>query len=245
MDRGQGVGKMKKKIHAFATIAVIVAFMLSLVAVPLNVTASGSDTGSEIASSSVGNDYEPSDEELQTAIQEEFAKLSAEYDSQLLAEYGITYAEYNAIMDYLSDKAIYLTVENGEPVAYFVESIDKGKTMIDSELRGDQLRIYIDTVSMSMLVSAGAGGFAAALGALIGSVVIPIPGIGAIAGATVAGLIVGVVAAGLYQFVVEQYYLDNGIWIDITVRGHFTVFGSKIYYSLPPPLWSLAGYGAQ
>ncbi len=236
---------MNKKIHAFVAIAVIATFVLSLVAVPLTVTASGSDIGSEIAYSGVVNDSEPSDEELQTAIHEEFSKLSAEYDSQMMAEYGITYAEYNAIMDYLSDKAIYLTVENGEPVAYFVESIDKGKTMIDSELRGDQLRIYIDTVSMSMLVSAGAGGFAAALGALIGSVVIPIPGIGAIAGATVAGLIVGVVAAGLYQFVVEQYYLDNGIWIDITVRGHFTVFGSKIYYSLPPPLWSLAGYGAQ
>jgi len=233
---------MKKKIHAFATIAVIATFMLSLVAVPLTVTASGSDTGSEIASSSVGNDYEPSDEELQTAIQEEFAKLSAEYDSQLLAEYGITYAEYNAIMDYLSDKAIYLTVENGEPVAYFVESIDKGKTMTDSELRGDQLRIYIDTVSMSILVAAGAGGFATALGALIGTVVFP--GIGTIGGALI-GVIIGAAAAGIYQFVVEQYYLDNGIWIDITVRGHFTVFGSKIYYSLPPPMWSLAGYGAQ
>ena len=140
----------------------------------------------------------------------------------MLAEYGITYAEYNAFMNYLSDKAIYLTVENGEPVAYFVESINKGKTMTDSELRGDQLRIYIDTVSMSMLVSAGAGGFAAALGALI-----------------------GIAATGLYQFVVEQLSLDNGIWIDITVRGHFTVFGHTTYYYLPPFRWGLAGYDAQ
>lgn len=239
---------MNKKIHAFAAIAVIATFMLSFAAVavlPTPVTASESDTGSEIASSSVGNDYGPSDEELQAAIQEEFAKLSAEYDSQLLAEYGITYAEYNAIMDYLSDKAIYLTVENGEPVAYFVESIDKGKTMTDSELRGDKVRIYIDTVSMSILVTAGSEGLGIALGALIGSVTIPIPIIGPIVGATIVGIIVGVTAAGLYQFISEQYALDHGIWIDLTVRGHFTVFGQTIYYPLPPPLWSLAGYGAQ
>lgn len=245
---GKELEKMNKKIHTFATIAVIATLMLSFTAVavlPTLVTASESDMGSEIAYSSVGNDSKPSDEELQAAIQEEFSKLSAEYDSQMMAEYGITYAEYSAIMDYLSDKAIYLTVENGEPVAYFVESIDKGKTMTDSELRGDQLRIYIDTVSMSMLVSAGAGGFAAALGAIIGTVAIPIPGIGTISGAVLAGVIVGVAAAGLYQFVSEQYALDHGIWIDITVQGHFTVFGSKIYYPLPPALWSLAGYGAQ
>lgn len=240
---------MNKKIHAFAAIAVISTFMLSFAAVavlPTPVTASGSDTGSEIASSSVGNDYEPSDEELQTAIQEEFSKLSAEYDSQLLAECGITYAEYNALMDYLSDKAIYLTVENGEPVAYFVESIDKGKTMTDSELRGDKVRIYIDTVSMSMLVSAGVGGYMAVLGLLIGGVTLPI--IGPISGPVLGallGVIIGTAAAGLYQFISEQYSLDHGIWIDLTVRGHFTVFGQTIYYPLPPPLWSLAGYGAQ
>jgi len=190
----------------------------------------------------VGNDSEPSDEELQTAIQEEVSKLSAKYDSQMLTEYGITYAEYYAVMDYLSDKAIYLTVENGEPVAYFIESIDKGKTMTDSELRGDQLRIYIDTVSMATLVAAGVSGFTAALGALIGTVVFP--GVGTITGALI-GVIIGAAAAGIYQFVVEQYALDNGIWIDLTVRGHFTVFGHKIYYPLPPYLWSLAGYGAQ
>lgn len=223
--------------------------MLSFAAVavlPTPVTASESDTGSEIASSDIGNDYEPSDEELQAAIQEEFAKLSAEYDPQMLAEYGITYAEYNALMDYLSDKAIYLTVENGEPVAYLIESIDKGKTMIDSELRGDQIRIYIDTVSMSMLVTAGVGGYMAVLGLLIGSVTLPV--IGTISGpllGALLGVIVGTAAAGLYQFISEQYALDHGIWIDLTVRGHFTVFGQTIYYPLPPVAWGLAGYGAQ
>lgn len=149
-------------------------------------------------------------------------------------------------MNYLSDKASYLTVENGEPVAYFVESIDKGKTMIDSELRGDQLRIYIDTVSMAMLTSAGITGFTAALGFLIGSVTLP--GIGTLSGAAV-GAIIGIfgssILSGVYQFVVEQQSLDNGIWMDITVRGRFTAFGNKIYYYLPPAIWSLAGYGAQ
>ena len=124
-------------------------------------------------SSAAENDFEISDEELQVAIQDKFAELSAEYDSQMMAEYGITYAEYNAAMDYLSDKAIYITTENGELVAHIVESIDKGKTMTDSELRNDKLRIYIDTVSMSGLTSAGITIFTATLGTLIGSVAFP------------------------------------------------------------------------
>ncbi len=91
----------------------------------------------------------------------------------MMAEYGITYAEYNAAMDYLSDKAISITTENGKLVAHIVESTDKGKTMIDSEIRNDQLRIYIDTVSMAGLTSAGITRFTATLGTLIGSVAFP------------------------------------------------------------------------
>lgn len=198
------------------------------------------------SSSDAENDSEISDEELQVAIQEEFAELSAEYDSQMMAEYGITYAEYDAAMDYLSDKAIYITVENGEPVAYFIESIDKGKTMTDSELRGDQLRIYIDTVSMSGLTSMGITGFTTALGALIGSVYLP--GIGTLSGTAVGfivGFIGGAMLSAFYQFVVEQEALDNGIWLDITVRGHFTILGHTMYYNLPTNMWSIAGYGKQ
>lgn len=70
-------------------------------------------------------------------------------------------------------------------------------------------------------------GFTTILGALIGSVVLP-GGIGTLSDAAV-GAIIGVIAgtalSGLYQFTVEQEALDNGIWIDLTVRGHFTVLG--------------------
>jgi len=153
-------------------------------------------------SSSAENDSEISDEDLQAAIQDEFAKLSAEYDSEMMAEYGITYSEYNAIMDYFADKAIYITTENGELVAYLVESIDKGKTMTDSELHNDQIRIYIDTVTMSGLTSGGFAAFTTLLGGVIGSAV---GGIGALAGLS-AGFVVGIlgsaVLGALYQYMV-------------------------------------------
>ena len=192
------------------------------------------------------SDFEVSDAELKAATEAEFAKLSAEYDQKMMAEYGITYAEYNLLMSYFFNKAVYITVEDGEPVAYFVESIDKGKTMTDSELRGDRLRIYIDTVSMAMLVSAGINGFTTALGALLGTVALP--GIGTLSGGAlgaIIGLFAGTTLSGLYQFVTEQYHADNGIWIDITIRGHFEVFGHRVYYPLPPFMWKLNGYGAQ
>lgn len=119
-----------------------------------------------------------------------------------------------------------------------------GKTMIDSELRGDQLRLYIDSVSMAILVSAGIDGFATALGALIGGVVVP--GVGAVPGAAI-GLALGSGLSGIYQFVCEQNDLGNGIWIDITVRGHFTnpITHNMTYYPLPVFMWKLNGYGAQ
>ena len=64
--------------------------------------------------------------------------------------------------------------------------------------------------------------------------------LGAIIGAMLSGSV-----GGLYQYIVEQYNIDNGIWFDIVVRGHVNVFGHKIYYMLPPFLWHLDGYGAQ
>jgi len=58
-------------------------------------------------------------------------------------------------------------------------------------------------------------------------------------------LVGGSMLSAFYQFVVEQEALDNGIWLDITVRGHFTILGHTIYYNLPPYIWSIAGYGKQ
>lgn len=73
------------------------------------------------------------------------------------------------------------------------KSGNNGKTMTDSELRGDCLRIYIDSVSMSVLVNAGAEGLTTALGALPGSMVLP--GVGALGGGAL-GAIIGAMLSG-------------------------------------------------
>ena len=74
--------------------------------------------------------------------------------------------------------------------------------MTDSELHNDQIRIYIDTVTMSGLTSGGFAAFTTLLGGVIGSAV---GGIGALAGLS-AGFVVGIlgsaVLGALYQYMV-------------------------------------------
>lgn len=184
--------------------------------------------------------------DIQSAIDEKMAAIAEEYNSIMLEEYGITYEVYCTAMDYLADKAIYICAEGGELSIQIIDSIDRGKTFTDSYMHGDCMRIYIDTVSMSILSSVGITGFTAALGAMLGSVTLP--GIGTLSGAAVGailGVAIGGALSGLYTFMTEQLALDNGIWLDLRVRGHFDIFGNTIYYNLPAVLWFLDGYGAQ
>lgn len=117
--------------------------------------------------------------------------------------------------------------------------------MIDSELDGDYLTIYIDTVTMEKLRSVGSYGLSAALGSILGSVVAP--GWGSIGGA-IAGVILSLLAddlvGQLYDFLFDEKAQKNGIWLKLKVRGHFTVpfFNYDYYYKVYP---QFEGYGAQ
>ena len=171
------VMKMNTRMKAFT--AVIVA--VSMLCVPMVAS---------LHQSSDASDGKFTENDAKRLFDEFLPVTVDEFDKGIGEEYGITYEEYAYAMSMVMGRTLSITCVDGELRAELSEPTRAGH--FGAELSGHYLYIYLDSVSVSMILTGSGMVIGAAIGALLGSV---FPGLGTLAGGAVGSVILGIIEA--------------------------------------------------
>ena len=146
-------------------------------------------------------------------------------------EYGINYDDYVLIMSVIMGSSISITSENGIVNVEFAEQSRSGS--FGAELHGHDLYIYLDSVSVSMIMSGGAAAIGAAIGAAVGSVV---PALGTVLGGAAGAIILAAIEGGLTTAIMEGLDWQDGIVAIVKIMDSYSIFGFTFDFFCSPSL---------
>lgn len=169
--------------------------------------------------------------DINCLIAEYLNDTAEDFNSTIGKEYGINYDDYVLIMSAIIGGSISITSENGIVNVEFAEQIRSGS--FGAELHGHNLYIYLDSVSVSMILSGGAAAIGAAIGAAVGSVV---PVLGTVLGGAMGAIILAAIEGGLTTAIMEGLDWQDGIVAIVKIMSSYSIFGFSFDFFCSPKL---------
>lgn len=172
-----------------------------------------------------------SDTKLQEIVDEKIASVAEDFDATIGKEYGITYEEYAYAINLLAGRSISVSSSDGVPQAKLSEPMRNGQ--FGAELHGHYLYVYLDSVSVSMILSGSAAVVGAAIGAAVGSVV---PALGTLLGGGLGLFLVATIESALVTAIMEGLNITNGIVAVFKVIDTYKIFRITFEFVCKPVL---------